>query len=70
MQNSGRQSGDYTTILVAKEKKLVALATVLVAISCPEFYFNLIKCRILNKGFHPSKPTNYEGGRAESKNLH
>ena len=35
MQNSGRQIGNKTTILVAKEKKLVALATVLVAISSP-----------------------------------
>ena len=26
MQNKGRQSGNYTTILVAKEKELVALA--------------------------------------------
>ena len=29
MQNSGRQSGDLTKILVAKEKKLVTLATVM-----------------------------------------
>ena len=41
MQNSGRQSGNYTKILVAKEKKLVALATVLVAISSPATAFNL-----------------------------
>ena len=37
MQNLGRQSGDWIKILVAKEKKLVALATVLVAIPSPVF---------------------------------
>ena len=37
MQNSGRQSGNWTKILVANEKKLVALATVLVAILSPGF---------------------------------
>ena len=37
MQNSGRQSGDWTTILAAKEKKQVELATILVAISSPDF---------------------------------
>ena len=36
MQNSGRQTGDLSTVLVANEKNLVALATVLVAISSPE----------------------------------
>ena len=35
MQNSGRQTGDLSTVLVANEKNLVALATVLVAISSP-----------------------------------
>ena len=38
MQNSGRQSGDWMKMLVAKEKKLVALATVLVAISSPALH--------------------------------
>ena len=38
MQNSGRQNGDKSKISVAKEKKLVALATVLVAISSPDMY--------------------------------
>ena len=33
MQNSSSQRGDLTGILVAKEKKLVALAIVLVAVS-------------------------------------
>jgi len=36
MQNSGRQSGDFMTILVAKQKKLVALA--MVAIWSPAMF--------------------------------
>ena len=38
MQNSGRQSGDFMTILVAKQKKLVALETVLIAIWSPAMF--------------------------------
>ena len=39
MQNSGRQTGDLSTVLVANEKNLVALVTVLVAISSPAHFW-------------------------------
>ena len=46
MQNSGRQTGDLSTVLVANEKNLVALATVLVAISSPAaVHFTTIPCK-------------------------
>ena len=38
MQNSGRQGGNFMTILVAKQKKLVASETVLVAIWSPAMF--------------------------------
>ena len=40
MQNSGSQRGDLTGILVLKEKTLVALATLLVAISSHALFFH------------------------------
>ena len=50
MQNSGHQNGDKSKISVAKEKKLVALATILVAISSPDMYifFAFVKERFHN----------------------
>ena len=58
MQNSGIQRGDLTGILVAKEKKLVTMVTILVAISSHVFtktYFrNRLRYKILSSYFYLS----------------